>query len=326
MPIAFGSLNHINLISSLLSLPGSKDQDNCRATLVSPNSARAYIMGILGIPNELVFMIGDYLPIEDLANFLGTCRRLSSALTVPLYKRDNLESGRTALQWAAENGNISLVKLAISRGAEIDKPNDIEYCQTALHSAAAGNHPEVIRILVDNGAKTTAKNEQGSTPLHLAALCESLEAMSALLDLEADMMCRNDDGDTPAHYSAVGLYYMVPSGLRLFIDSGFDPSTRGCRDKTILHTAAEYDNVHGVKYLLRQQKVGIPINARDSDGKTPLDCVRGPRDVEFATAAHTEIVQLLTAATEQVEGGREHTCLHGCYHKFSLSPKRPRVS
>ena len=77
-------------------------------------------------------------------------------------------------------------------------------------------------------------------------------------------------------------------------------------------------NFNTVEFLLRQKMVGVPINAWDSSGKAPLDYVWDPDALTSADAAQAGISWLLTAATEQVEGGRDHTCLHGCYHRFSL--------
>ena len=147
-------------------------------------------MGIPRLPNELILMIGEYLTIVDLAHLVSTCRRLPYGLATPLYKRGNEEDGPTALHWASRFGDISLVKLAIARGVEINKPNDHKLGQTALHLAALWNNPEVIRILVQNGASTSAKDKGGRTPLHSAEIRGNSESTNTLLDLGADMMCR----------------------------------------------------------------------------------------------------------------------------------------
>ena len=98
-------------------------------------------MGIISVPDKIVLLIGEHLSIPDLARFLSTCRELHYTLTHTLYERGNAEDGQTALQWAAERGDISLVELAIFRGSEIDKPNKSRSYRTTLHSAAEENHP-----------------------------------------------------------------------------------------------------------------------------------------------------------------------------------------
>ena len=233
-------------------------------------------MGMISVPDEIVLLIGEHLSIPDLACFLSTCRALHYTLIHTLYKRGNVEDGQTALHWAAERGDIYLVELAISRGSEIDKPNKSRFYRTALHSAAEENHPDIVRLLIKKGATPSAKDANGSTPLHMAALCENLAATSALLELGADMMCRSDDGATTAHYSATEFRNRAPSGLPLFINAGFDPNTRGFSDRTVLHVAALYGSFNTVEYFLRQKMVGVPINARDSSGKAPLNFVWDP--------------------------------------------------
>ena len=106
--------------------------------------------------------------------------------------------------------------------------------------------------------------------------------------------------------------------MPLFINAVFDPNTRRFGDRTVLHIAALYGSFDTVEYMLRQNMVGVPINARDSSGKALLDYVRDPDALASVDVAQVGISRLLTAATEQVEGGRNHTCLHGCYHRFSL--------
>lgn len=271
-------------------------------------------MGILNLPNELILLIGEHLATIDLSYFLSACRRLWSVLTPSFRKRSDEEPEIGALQWAAIRGDVSLVELAISEGAEIDKCSGW-LARTALYLATYYNHPEIIRILIAHGATISVKcGTYGSTPLHCAATSGFLEATRVLLDLGADMMCRDTDGDTPAHRAVVGWGSTQVEILRLFIDAGFDPHTRGDRGRTILHVAVKNENKDAVNYLLRQKKVGIPINARDSHGKTALDW-----------AKDAQIIRQLTEATKQVEGGDQHRCSYGCYHRFSLRHRWRRI-
>ena len=127
-------------------------------------------MGILGIPNELLLLIGEYLSIRDLYHFLLTCRRLNSILNRRLHKLGLQDIGKqTALQWAAERGHASLVERAISGGAEIDKPDRGQSRRRPLHSAARNNHLGVVRILVKNKARISIRDSHGMTPLHYAS-------------------------------------------------------------------------------------------------------------------------------------------------------------
>ena len=72
--------------------------------------------------------------------------------------------------------------------------------------------------------------------------------------------------------------------------------------------------------------VGVPINVQNFSRNAPLDYVWDPDALTSVDAAQAGISRLLTADTEQVEGGCDHTCLHGCYHRFSLLSKNPVVT
>ena len=176
-------------------------------------------MGILGIPNELLLLIGEYLSIRDLFHFLSTCRRLNSILNRRLHKLGLQDIGKqTALQWAAERGHASLAERAILGGAEIDKPDLRENGRTPFHSAARNNHLDVVRILVKNKAKISIRDTNGMTPLHYAALCKGVEATIGLPGKGVDMARTNAT------------------------NAGFDLAIRGNYDgQTILHEAVGRD-------------------------------------------------------------------------------------
>ena len=147
-----------------------------------------------------------------------------------------------------------LVKLAISGGADIDKPNKRVGSRTALHSAATRDYPNVIRTGRARCCDFRMIDWTG-TPLHLVAWRGSVHATRALLALGADIMRPYGLGNTPAHCSATRGHGV--RSLSLFMSAGFDPRTRE-KGQTILHTATEWDNIISVDYLLQQNVVGYP--------------------------------------------------------------------
>jgi ankyrin repeat protein len=68
----------------------------------------------------------------------------------------------------------------------------------ALNWAAWNNRVSVIRILVARGATVNSTNLTGFTPLHHAAESGSLEAAVALLAAGADPGRLTGDGETPS--------------------------------------------------------------------------------------------------------------------------------
>ncbi|MDB4808166.1 ankyrin repeat domain-containing protein [Verrucomicrobia bacterium] len=77
------------------------------------------------------------------------------------------EEGLTALHTAAENGNNDVAELLIEKGADITAT--YKYKWTSLHIAADNGHQEIAELLLTKGAPVNAKDRVGQTPLHKAA-------------------------------------------------------------------------------------------------------------------------------------------------------------
>ena len=74
----------------------------------------------------------------------------------------------TPLHWAAYLGDLKMVKLLISKGADLDAV-DPSY-GTPLHLAAEQAHVEVVEFLLGSGAQVSASSPSwGHTPLHRAS-------------------------------------------------------------------------------------------------------------------------------------------------------------
>lgn len=234
-------------------------------------------MGILGIPNELLLLIGENLSIKDLYHLLLACRQLSSVLIEQLRKLGLQDVGQlTALQWAAERGHAPLAELAIPSGAEIDKPDPGQSGRTPLHSAAKNNHANIIRILVMNKASISAHDSDSMTPLHYAALCEGAEATKALLEEGADMTRMNSAMLLPPLLAAEG---GSVDSMMAFVDAGFDLATRGHDGQTVLHKAAGRELM--MRYLLSQPETKMSVNAQDLRGRTPLHLEKNATNIKL---------------------------------------------
>lgn len=67
---------------------------------------------------------------------------------------------------AVQNDDLNIVKLLVSRGAEIDWRDTFK--STALMYAANQGNKEIINYLVSHGADVNAKDDQGNTVLSAA--------------------------------------------------------------------------------------------------------------------------------------------------------------
>ena len=232
------------------------------------------------MPNELLLLLGENLSIPDLYNFLSTCCRISTLLTLRLH---NLvvqdKGGMGVLMWAVKHGHGPLAELAISLGADIhrrycDDEEKIEEGVTyygprnPLDWAAFYGHSNVIHILFKHGARVDDEVSSWETPgsLHMAAVHGRSEAARVLLELGADMEIVNKQQEMPAHLAARGSI----SCLQAFIDAGFDLNTEGPYYVTVLHIAANYASIEMVEYILEKEEMKMAINDQDCEGHTPL--------------------------------------------------------
>jgi len=101
-------------------------------------------------------------------------------------------SHEQALMFAAWRGRLEAVRWLLERGAQINR-RGLEW--SALHYAAFSGHEEVVRALLERGADVNARSTNGSSPLMMAAREGRESVAQALLERGADPKIVNDHGD-----------------------------------------------------------------------------------------------------------------------------------
>ena len=108
-----------------------------------------------------------------------------------------------ALGFAARMGHISVLKLLVRHGADVNAASSRGL--TALHYAAVRNQAAAIVALAEAGANIEATVDQdggGGTTLHAASVMRCYDAALALLELGANLEARNAFGYSPLHGAA----------------------------------------------------------------------------------------------------------------------------
>jgi hypothetical protein len=101
-------------------------------------------------------------------------------------------NGEQALMFAAWRGHLEATRWLLDRGAQLNR-RGLQW--SALHYAVFAGHEKVARLLVERGANVDARSTNGSTPLMMAAR-EGREALAdMLLGLGANASLANDHGD-----------------------------------------------------------------------------------------------------------------------------------
>ena len=101
-------------------------------------------------------------------------------------------NGESAIVFAAWRGNLEAVKWLLERGARI---NAAERQWSALHYAVFAGHAEVADYLMSQGADINAKSTNGSSVLMMAIYEGRQELARKLIEKGADRTPRNDWGD-----------------------------------------------------------------------------------------------------------------------------------
>ena len=102
---------------------------------------------------------------------------------------------------AAAQNDPESVRQMIGGGA--GNPNQIdEHSRTAMHYAAMNGNLQIIAILIKANAKLNPADPLGDTPLHLAVEQHQIEAAKLLLDVGAEVDPQNKEGLTPLMIAA----------------------------------------------------------------------------------------------------------------------------
>ncbi|KAI1437798.1 hypothetical protein GGR50DRAFT_605239 [Xylaria sp. CBS 124048] len=224
----------------------------------------------------------------------------------PWTSSADLDAVRQALQKVAGRGKLSVVRLLIERGAEVNPKRDVEVPaiikaaeggnvdvvsellahhadpnapnrsgQTALFSAAIKGHDKVVEALLKGGADANAKDKEGrSALLYLASEKQAkakwtTETLSLLHNQgHANIEVRDQIGRTPLLWAATNSNIAL---ARFLLERGADVTATNNRRRTALHLSAESnDDEHRDDMIRLLLSRGADPGATSDGGWTPL--------------------------------------------------------
>jgi ankyrin repeat protein len=154
-------------------------------------------------------------------------------------------NGDRALLWAADEGQAEAIRLLLDAGSPPNSPDD-PYGRSPLMQAAASDSPAAVTLLLDAGANLHARDQSDLTPLHYAAWQGDAQIIELLLAAGANPNANTDTlHETPLHYAA-----NHPDMAAALIAGGIAPDARNHDGRTALHIAAYAGTVESVRVLL----------------------------------------------------------------------------
>jgi ankyrin repeat protein len=182
----------------------------------------------------------------------------------------------TALDHAAENGNLEIVRTLVLGGARANLAN--EAGRTPLMYLRDKASADLVRELLSAGAKVNGRDEFGGTALMNAAAYSNLAAVKELIENGAKVDLEDNDGRSALMFAAGN----SDSGIaKLLIDAGARVNAKDHHGKTALMVAAEESDAETLKLLI---SFNAEINETDDDGWTALMFAASARDAESVEA------------------------------------------
>ena len=226
--------------------------------------------------------LGEALVYASRDNMIvDICRLLTQGADVNYVHRwmhEGKEVSTTPLIQAALNGHADAIRVLISRGAEVNKPEPSDG-NTALHAAAQEGHLLVIELLMSKGARHDVRSNYGRTPLFQAAF---KEAAICLLDHGADVNAKDNLRFTPLMLAAQEGHLPL---VDLLVLRGADLDLANNEGATPLIKAAQNGRLEVIKFLV--EKVAV-VDQPANDGGTALD--------HASLDGHLDVVQFLLSA------------------------------
>uniref|UniRef100_A0A3Q3A568 E3 ubiquitin-protein ligase MIB2 n=1 Tax=Kryptolebias marmoratus TaxID=37003 RepID=A0A3Q3A568_KRYMA len=247
-------------------------------------------------------------------------------------KVDIKNHGKTALQVAAHQGHMEVVKALLQANSSVDVKD--EDGDTALHYTAFGNQAEIARLLLSKGANINLLNNSMCTALHIAVNKGFTDVVRVLTEHSADVNLQDSYGDTPLNDAIAKDFRNIIEIL--VVVPNIDFTQQNHRGFNLLHHAALKGNKLATEKILARARQLVDVKKEDGFSALHLAALNNHRDVAevlikegrcdinirnnrnqtalqlAVTQGHTDLVQLLVdeGADVNMEDEDGDTAMH----------------
>ncbi|KAM9476073.1 E3 ubiquitin-protein ligase MIB2 isoform 1-T1 [Clarias gariepinus] len=190
-------------------------------------------------------------------------------------KVDIKNQGKTALQVAAHQGHMEVVKVLLQANSNIEAKD--EDGDAALHYTAFGNQAEIARLLLSKGVSVNLLNNSMCTALHIAVNKGFTDVVRVLTEHSADVNLQDSYGDTPLHDAIAKDFRSIIEIL--IVVRNIDFTQQNNRGFNLLHHAALKGNKLATEMILARARQLADVKKEDGFSALHLAALNNHYDV-----------------------------------------------
>ena len=191
----------------------------------------------------------------------------------------------SGLMIGAWEGNIEMMRLFISRGANINRLNGNG--ETAIILAAWRGQLEAVKWLVARGARINAPPRQWS-PLHYAVFAGHREVVDYLMEQGADINALSTNGSSVL---MMAIYEGRGELARLLIEKGAERSFRNDWGDGALEWAMRYNQLSIARMITNPEEFDIAISKPKESWGEPARSLRMSKELEELMDMREKLVE-----------------------------------